>query len=104
MAVIVVRLEVTTGTTAVVLRVRERVTKGNLALVGKRRVLGPSVVGGGFTSMQAADTKLTRGKDLNFLRSEDVPKHSSGPRVKNEFAACEANRSVVTGRYCLSVK
>lgn len=73
-------------------------------LVGGRGLLGPRVVGGGLTSLQAADTKLAEGRDRSSFKSEDVPKHSKGPRVKNDFEACEANRSEVTGRYCLSLR
>lgn len=70
-----------------------------------RRVLGvagASTVGGGLTSLQADEIKLALLTSPEGWPEE--PKHSNGPRVKNESFASEVNCSMFTGSKDLSCK
>ena len=74
----------------------------SVAVRGALDVVFTTTVGGGLTSLQADEIKfalLTCPED-----SPEEPKHSTGPRVKNESLASEANCSMFTGNEDLSVK
>lgn len=61
-----------------------------------------SAVGGGLTSLQADEIKFALLTSPEGCPEE--PKHSNGPRVKNESLASEANCSMFTGNEDLSCK
>lgn len=74
----------------------------SVAVRGVLDVVFTSTVGGGLTSLQADEIKfalLTCPEDW-----PEEPKHSNGPRVKNESLASEENCSMFTGKEDLSVK
>ena len=74
----------------------------SVAVRGVLDVVFTSTVGGGLTSLQADEIKfalLTCPEDW-----PEEPKHSNGPRVKNEPLASEENCSMFTGKEDLSVK
>ena len=74
----------------------------SVAVTGALDVVFTSTVGGGLTSLQADEIKfalLTCPEDW-----PEEPKHSNGPRVKNESLASEKNCSMFTGNDDLSVK
>ena len=74
----------------------------SMTVRGALDVVFTSTVGGGLTSLQADEIKLALLTSPEDWPEE--PKHSNGPRVKNESLASEENCSMFTGNEDLSVR